>query len=67
MYEPYPYPAEGPELGQCERLTAEGNEDRMLRGGAFWVGHPGVRCAYRLGDVARVIRYGVGFRVVVRP
>jgi formylglycine-generating enzyme required for sulfatase activity len=60
----YPYPAEGPERGAREELSAEGA--RMLRGGAFRFNAGLERCAFRLDNLPG-FRFGLGFRVVVSP
>ncbi|MGE3536030.1 MAG: SUMF1/EgtB/PvdO family nonheme iron enzyme [Candidatus Tectimicrobiota bacterium] len=59
----YPYNAED---GR-EDLQASADMLRVLRGGAFWADPPNVRCAYRLGSVARGVGSLVGCRVGVRP
>ena len=61
----YPYPTEGTQQVQRERLQAEEDAPRVLRGGAFFDDHQLVRCAYRDGVVARYFDVRIGFRVVV--
>jgi formylglycine-generating enzyme required for sulfatase activity len=47
--------------------TADGKSSRVLRGGAFYAGHPDVRCAYRY-DLGHDLRFDhLGFRVVLSP
>jgi len=50
-----------------DRENLEGDDPRVLRGGAFYGSRLLVRCAYRVG-YAPVVRSGyLGFRVVVSP
>ena len=50
-----------------EDLAAGQEELRVLRGGAFYLGHGDVRCAYRVRDPPNGSNGVIGFRVVVRP
>src|SRR5262249_48652930 len=61
----YPYPAEGTRQMQRERLQAQEDAFRVLRGGAFWDDPRLVRCTYRYWDHACGVSFNVGFRVVV--
>jgi formylglycine-generating enzyme required for sulfatase activity/energy-coupling factor transporter ATP-binding protein EcfA2 len=59
----YPYdPADG-----REDLEAPRGVVRVLRGGAFFNGSRGVRCACRYGYYPRYLYRNVGFRVLVAP
>jgi len=57
----YPYK---PDDGR-EKLDAPDNILRVLRGGAFWLDHQLVRCAYRDRYVARRFDDLIGLRGVV--
>jgi formylglycine-generating enzyme required for sulfatase activity len=63
LWDEYPYPLERIARRKREDLQAPVEESRVLRGGAFWYGHQYVRCAVRYGYVARVVYFGIGFRV----
>ena len=56
----YPYPARRAARAKREDLQAAEDASRVLRGGAFWLDHQGVRCAPRLGDGARGVDHSVG-------
>lgn len=56
-----------PDQQQTDPLGPDTGESRVLRGGSFYDGPEGLRCAYRYG-YAPGGRYGyVGFRVVLSP
>ncbi len=60
---PRPYP-----LQEQQWDEAEGTNDRVLRGGAFYHNVSRVRCAVRYWVLGPHFRYGyVGFRVVSLP
>jgi formylglycine-generating enzyme required for sulfatase activity len=61
----YPYPSERTARSKHKDLQAPAEGSRVLRGGAFLSDHELVRCAYRNGDVARVVYLNVGFRVAL--
>jgi formylglycine-generating enzyme required for sulfatase activity len=65
LLEAYPYPAGAAKRAEREDLQAPGEKPRVLRGGAFWLSHRGVRCTYRSGCVPQGVRSRIGFRVVV--
>lgn len=50
-----------------ENLHAPADSFRVLRGGAFWLDHQFVRCAYRGRLDARVVDGNFGFRVALCP
>ena len=59
----YPYdPGDG-----RENLEADDRTLRVLRGGSFFDGRSGARCAYRLGGYPNYPWYIGGFRLVVSP
>jgi len=62
LYKPYPYdPGDG-------RENPEAEGDRVLRGGAFYSGAWGVRCAFRdWFDPYDAFWFIYGFRVVASP
>jgi formylglycine-generating enzyme required for sulfatase activity len=61
----YPYPARRAARAKREDLQAPEDALRVLRGGAFWRGGQGVRCAYRDGDGARIVNINIGCRVAL--
>lgn len=61
----YPYPQE--KEGQAERETLDGEEARVVRGGAFNSTSWFARCAYRNRYLPAFRDILIGFRVVVSP
>ena len=61
----YPYPSERIARLTREDLQAAEDASRVLRGGAFWPVHQGVRCARRGRSVARFVDDYIGFRVAL--
>ena len=67
LYEKYPYPESGKDLGEREDLAAGTDSLRVLRGGAFDHASNFVRCASRNGGAPHDWHNDSGFRVVVVP
>ena len=67
LYEKYPYPESGKDLGKREDLAAGTDTLRVLRGGAFNLTSDNVRCAYRFRLNPNLRSNILGFRVVVVP
>jgi len=61
----YPYPSERVARIKREAPQAPGDMSRVLRGGAFWDDHRGVRCASRGGGDPHGAGYSIGFRVAL--